>query len=174
MALTIDAPDTSRFDRNGLLKEVLSQFRISKNGVHGPNHWARVRHHGLEIGRQVGADLLVVELFAFLHDSQRVDEYEDRHHGERAAEYAVSLNQRYFDLTPAGLDDLTHAIRLHSEGDVHHNSTIQSCWDADRLDLGRVGIKPKAKYLSLFAAQRIEDAYKWSRLRDVSPPDSLS
>lgn len=165
----IDIPDTSRFDRNGLLKEILSQFRISKEGVHGPNHWARVLHHGLGIGSQVGANLLVVELFSFLHDSQRIDEYEDRFHGERAAEYAASLNQRYFELSPAGLDDLTHAIRFHSEGDVHHNATIQSCWDADRLDLGRVGIKPSAKYLSMLAAQRIEDAYKWSRQRDFSP-----
>jgi uncharacterized protein len=174
MTLTIDIPDAHKFDRNGLLKEILTQFRISKNGVHGPNHWARVRHHGLEIGSLVGADLLVVELFAFLHDSQRVDEYEDRKHGERAAEYAASLNQRYFDLTPSELDDLTHAIRFHSEGDVHRNATIQSCWDADRLDLGRVGIRPSAKYLSILAAQRIEDAYTWSRRRDNSSSDSLS
>jgi uncharacterized protein len=151
------------WDRQGLLKEVLAQFRISPEGVHGPSHWARVRHHGLAIGRELGADLLVVELFAFLHDSQRLNEFEDDLHGERAAEYAVSLNNIYFELKPKGLDDLTYAIRFHSEGGVHHCSTIQTCWDADRLDLGRVGIKPSARFLSVHAAEKIEHAYRWSR-----------
>jgi uncharacterized protein len=151
------------WDRQGLLKEVLAQFRISPEGVHGPSHWARVRHHGLAIGRELGADLLVVELFAFLHDSQRLNEFEDDLHGERAAEYAVSLNHIYFELKPKGIDDLTYAIRFHSEGGVHHCSTIQTCWDADRLDLGRVGIKPSARFLSVHAAEKIEHAYRWSR-----------
>ena len=150
-------------DRQGLLKEILAQFRISREGVHGPNHWARVRHHGLAIGSEVGANLLVVELFSFLHDSQRLNEYEDNLHGERAAEYAVSLNHIYFELKAKGLDDLTHAIRFHSEGGVHQCSTIQTCWDADRLDLGRVGIKPNARYLSAHASDMIENAYQWSR-----------
>jgi uncharacterized protein len=127
-----------------------------------------VRHHGLAIGRELGADLLVVELFAFLHDSQRLNEFEDNLHGERAAEYAVSLNCIYFDLKPKGLDDLTHAIRFHSQGRVHDCSTIQTCWDADRLDLGRVGIKPSSKYLSFLASARIEDAYEWSLKKDPS------
>jgi uncharacterized protein len=28
-----------------------------------------------------------------------------------------------------------------------NNITVQTCWDADRLDLGRVGIKPDPKRL---------------------------
>lgn len=156
-------PDTSKFDRSGLLNEILSQFRISRHGVHGPNHWARVRHHGLTVGAEVGADLLVVELFAFLHDSQRVDEHEDKLHGDRAAEYAASMNHRYFDLLDTQLDKLVHAIRFHSDGKVHQCSTMQTCWDADRLDLGRVGIKPSSRFLSKIAATKIEGAYRWSR-----------
>lgn len=56
----------SAFDRKGLLHEVLEQFKVNKRGVHGPSHWARVRHHALTVGAVAGADLLVVELFAFL------------------------------------------------------------------------------------------------------------
>lgn len=157
-------PEASNFDRSGLLKEILSQFRISTDGVHGPSHWARVRHHGLAVGTEAGADLLVVELFAFLHDSQRVDEHEDRFHGDRAAEFAASMNHRYYDLQDTQLDKLVNAIRFHSDGDVHQCSTIQTCWDADRLDLGRVGIKPAARYLSPVAAKHIQTAYEWSKL----------
>jgi uncharacterized protein len=153
-----------QYDRKGLLDEVLAQFRISTDGVHGPSHWARVRHHGLAVGAEAGADLLIVELFAFLHDSQRVDEHEDRFHGDRAAEFAASMNHRYYDLQDTQLDKLVNAIRFHSDGDVHQCSTIQTCWDADRLDLGRVGIKPAARYLSPVAAKHIQAAYEWSKL----------
>jgi uncharacterized protein len=154
---------TISFDRKGLLAEVMSQFRISKSGYHGTNHWARVRHHGLTIAKESGADLLVVELFAFLHDSQRINENEDRMHEERAAEYAESLNHRYFDLPDSSLEKLLYSIRFHSSGQVHQCPTIQTCWDADRLDIGRVGIKPNAKYLSPFAAKHIDRAYDWSK-----------
>lgn len=160
----MNSNETLLYDRKGLLDEVLSQFRISKDGVHGPSHWARVRHHGLAVGTEAGADLLVVELFAFLHDSQRVDEHEDRFHGDRAAEFAASMNHRYYDLQDTQLDKLVNAIRFHSDGDVHQCSTIQTCWDADRLDLGRVGIKPAARYLSPVAAKHIQTAYEWSKL----------
>ena len=85
-----DIPSTQDFDRSGLLKQVLDQFKISRDGDHGPGHWARVRLHGLMVGGVRGADLLVVELFAFLHDSQRLNEYSDRLHGARAADFAAS------------------------------------------------------------------------------------
>jgi len=152
----------STFDRKGLLDAVLWQLQINRHGVHGPSHWARVLHHGLAIGAEVGANLLVVELFSFLHDSQRINEYEDHQHGERAAAYAESMNHRYFQLSSTELDMLMSAIRFHSEGSVETCPTIQTCWDADRLDLGRVGIKPSAKYLSVTARNYIESAYEWS------------
>lgn len=155
-------PDPSPFDRAGLLKAVLAQFRINRDGAHGTRHWARVRKHALTVGRETGADLLVVELFAFLHDSQRKNEYVDEGHGHRAAEYARSLKTVYFDLAPIQLDKLCIAMTGHSDGQLHTDATIQTCWDADRLDLGRVGKKPHTKYLSSEAAKYIDDAYEWS------------
>lgn len=151
------------FDQKGLLIEVLGQFKVSRQGVHGPNHWARVRHHALAIGQATGADLLIVELFAFLHDSKRLNEDRDPDHGKRAASFATQLNGQYFKLDGLQMDVLCHAMTHHSEGAVHADPTIQTCWDADRLDLGRVGIKPAARFLSPVAAQHIESAYKWSR-----------
>jgi uncharacterized protein len=150
------------FDRSGLLKAILSQFRIKQHGAHGPSHWARVRKHGLTVGGAVGADLLVVELFAFLHDSQRENEYSDPGHGARAAAYAQSLNGTYFSLASEQMEKLCIAMAGHSEGKIHLDPTIQTCWDADRLDLGRVGTKPRAKYLSAEGAKHIESAYAWS------------
>jgi uncharacterized protein len=50
------------------------------------------------------------------------------------------------------------------EGDV----TVLTCWDADRLDLGRVGIRPDPTYLCT-AAARDTDMLTWSYRRSVSP-----
>ena len=88
----------NEFNRKALLQQVLDQFKLNRDGYHGPSHWARVRVHALEIGQTRGADLLVVELFAFLHDSQRHSEGTDSQHGLRAAEYAASLNHTHFSL----------------------------------------------------------------------------
>lgn len=143
------------YDKKGLLDEIQLQFRIDWHGIHGANHWARVLNHGIAIGEVVNADSLVVELFAFLHDSQRHNEHIDVLHGARAADYAASLNKVYFDLSANQLDVLCHGIRFHSDGLIHTNATIQTCWDADRLDLGRVGITPSAKYLSAHALARL-------------------
>jgi len=60
------------------------------------------------------------------------------------------------------MDLLTTAMEGHSEGELHLNPTIQTCWDADRLDLGRVGIKPSEEFLSATASNYIEMAYEWS------------
>ena len=155
-------PGSTDFDRTGLLNVILAQLRIKRQGSHGPSHWARVRKHGLTVGGSVGADLLVVELFAFLHDSQRENEFSDPCHGARAAAYVQSLNGSYFSLAPEQLEKLCIAVTGHSDGKIHQDPTIQTCWDADRLDLGRVGTKPSAKYLSAEGAKHIETAYAWS------------
>jgi uncharacterized protein len=153
---------STQLNRKELLKTILNQFRISKQGVHGPAHWARVRYHALMIGKNCGADLSVVELFAFLHDSQRINEFTDPEHGARAAEFARSLNGAFFSLDTNQLELLCTAISGHSGGEIHADPTIQTCWDADRLDLGRVGIKPDPEFLSLLAVEHIESAYQWS------------
>jgi len=62
-------------------------------GIHGAPHWGRARWNGLEMARVNGAREDVVELFAFLHDRQRLHDGTDREHGARAAEYALELNR---------------------------------------------------------------------------------
>lgn len=150
------------YDRVGLMTAIKLQFRVDWRGIHGPSHWARVRYHALRLSSARQGDLLVAELFSYLHDSQRQNEWTDRGHGTRAAEYAISLNGSYFDLLPSQLDLLATAIRFHSDAELHVDATIQSCWDADRLDLGRVGKRPHQKYLSDFARPLIDEAYEWS------------
>ena len=151
------------YNRNALIEHVRSQFEIDWHGLHGTNHWARVLHHGKCIGLKRDADLLVVELFAFLHDSCRLDDGRDPLHGERGAEFAYCVNGQFFHLNGEQLDNLCSAIRHHSSGDISTNPTIQTCWDSDRLDLGRVGIFPSPEFISDVASEMIDYAYELSR-----------
>ena len=54
------------------------------------------------------------------------------------------------------------ALSLNALADV----TVQTCWDADRLDLGRVGTTPKAEYLCTDAGKD-PDMIEWAHGRAV-------
>ena len=157
---------TSSYVSPVLLKQIRTQFRLDWHGIHGAPHWARVRKHGLYLASQMGADARVVELFAFLHDSQREDEYTDPGHGDRAADYASWLRKRgVFDLESPAMALLERACRGHSNGAILEDVTVQVCWDSDRLDLGRVGTRPDPRYLCTEAAKDpvyLAEAFHWS------------
>ncbi len=159
MAVSFVPPD--------LIKQIRSQFRLDWHGVHGAPHWARVHRHGVYLAPRMGADIRVVELFAFLHDSQRENDYTDPGHGERAADYAQWLRQRrMFELEASAMELLQRACRGHSNGGTVEDVTVQVCWDADRLDLGRVGKRPDSRYLCTHAAQDpayLAKALQWSQ-----------
>jgi uncharacterized protein len=149
-----------------LLRAIRQQFALDWHGIHGIVHWERVRENGLRLARENGANATVVELFAFLHDSRRLDEWEDEGHGARAAEFLQTLHGRFFHLTDGELELLAHACRHHSEGFIDGDVTVRTCWDADRLDLGRVGIRPNPLYLCT-ATGRDPDILGWAYRRSV-------
>ena len=139
-----------------ILHAVLEDYALPWGGDHGVAHWARVLENGLRLAEETGADLEVVRLFAVLHDSRRVNEATDPEHGPRAAEFALSLRGRLFDLPDHEFRLLHRACAGHTHERTHPDVTIQTCWDADRLDLGRVGITPHPSRLCTEAARRPE------------------
>lgn len=136
-----------------LIEVVKAEFALDWRGIHGAGHWARVRYNGLLLARSTGADRDVVELFAFLHDARREHDGGDSGHGARAAALARELNGSVFSLDRAALRLLEWACRDHSIGETEAHPTVQTCWDADRLDLGRVGKRPNPAYLCTDAAK---------------------
>lgn len=140
-------------NRHNLLQHLRQQFQIDWTGHHGIAHWARVRANGLMLADLTGANRHVVELFAFFHDSCRVNEHVDDGHGARGAALASRLKGRFFNATDEEMDLLHFACVHHTDGMSQGDATVLTCWDADRLDLGRVGITPRAKYLGTEAAR---------------------
>ncbi len=141
------------FEDKELMRVVRSQFALEWKGIHGAPHWVRVRDNGLRLAEATGARHDVVELFALLHDSKRLNEGHDPLHGARAASFAQTLAGTAFELDPHDLDLLMAACRGHSDGLTAGDVTVLTCWDADRLDIGRIGIKPDPARLCTEAAR---------------------
>ena len=127
---------------------VIGQFPLGPHSDHGPEHWRRVEQNGLLLAKESGADITVVRLFALFHDSRRENEFTDPDHGRRGAAYARELRGTYFQITDEQFDLLEFACTWHTETTYNADPTIGTCWDADRLDLGRVGIIPEPRYMN--------------------------
>ncbi|NPU96328.1 MAG: hypothetical protein HPY51_03825 [Candidatus Omnitrophica bacterium] len=120
----------------------------------------------MRLAAQTGARPRVVELFAWLHDSRRLNDGEDPGHGPRAARFARSLAGTAFELDAPDLELLVEACRCHSQGLMEGDITLLTCWDADRLDLGRVGIRPRPDLLCTKAA-RDPETREWAFRRSL-------
>lgn len=127
-------------DINQVKQWAVSRWTLGK--THGVSHWERVERNGMALATPE-CDITVIRLFAYLHDSCRVNDVYDEQHGPRAAELMVGLrNTLLKDLTDQQFETLQQACRLHTVAHSTGNPTVDACFDADRLDLGRVGVTP--------------------------------
>ena len=136
-----------------LLEAIRAEYALSWDGLHGISHWTRVRENGLRLAERTGAQIAVVECFAYLHDSKRINDGHDPGHGRRGAALARSFQGTLLDLTDEQIELLAYACSYHTDGLIEADVTVQTCWDADRLDLGRVGKRPLAAKLCTPAAR---------------------
>ncbi|HBP16794.1 MAG TPA: hypothetical protein DEA08_03235 [Planctomycetes bacterium] len=153
----MDAFDLQLHIDPGLVHRILDQFALSPSGAHGATHWARVLANGTRLAAQTGARVEVVQLFALFHDARRINEGADPEHGQRGADLAREKLGAWFELSAADMDRLYDACAYHSDGRTDHpDVTVQTCWDADRLDLPRVGVSVDKRYLCTLAAKQRE------------------
>jgi uncharacterized protein len=160
-------------DTASIVAEVLKGYPLPVRGTHGVVHWARVLENGLRLAELTGANPAVVTLFALFHDSRRTNEGHDPGHGHRGAKLAHALRGTFVHLEDAAFEQLFDACRYHTERDFSRDVTIQACWDADRLDLGRGWIVPDPKRLGSEAARSL---IPWAheRARAGVEPDILA
>jgi uncharacterized protein len=141
-------------DAASLVAAVLERSTGKDSSLHGEEHWRRVAAAGLALLPETpAADPAVVFLFAIFHDSMRFNDGHDPRHGPRGAALAGELRGGAFDLDDAKMHLLGFACEEHTEGGVGRDPTVGVCWDADRLNLWRVGIRPDPRLLSTGAAR---------------------
>jgi uncharacterized protein len=150
-------------DLEALVQEVLRRDSHIGSLFHGPKHWKCVAWAGLHLAPDTpGCDAEVLFLFSLFHDSQRQNDSWDPEHGQRAGLLASYMHGEHFQLEPERLDRLKQACDLHADGRLSDDPTLAVCWDADRLNLWRVGMTPEPKYLSTPAA-RAPERIEWAR-----------
>jgi uncharacterized protein len=155
--------------RRELVRKLMAHARFPSQ-IHGPAHWSRVRRFGALLAeREALPDVArtCIEIFAWVHDLARENDDGGNQH---AIDGAVAIDQivpAVFDeVLPDQMETLRSAIRYHSDGMTAQQAfeagllpgvawqrellvaTIGCCWDADRLDLPRVGIVPDARFMS--------------------------
>lgn len=150
-----------------LIPRVILDSTVNLSSIHGPTHWARVERNGLYLAPSVGANERVVALFAYLHDCRRRNDGIDPGHGPRAGRYAMSIRKTLSVMTDSEVRILVEACDGHTRRRKTNDPTIAVCWDADRLDLPRVGIRPRPYFFNTPLAIEMVNQ------RDLSPLDSL-
>jgi len=134
--------------------------------IHGVEHWDRVARFGLLL-YQEGADLDVILAFAYLHDSERMNNGHDINHGKRASRLIDTIRHtQLLNMTDERITMLKIACELHTIAHRTGDLTIDICFDADRMDLPRVGILPLPERMAttrgaeLVANPYYEDFYR--------------
>ena len=144
-----------------LHESVVAGSRLRDSHDHGERRWRAVAYAGLQLLPETPtADPEIVLLFALFHDARRENEFHDPEHGFRGAELARSLGFTS--------ETLYVACRDHTDSGPVGDPTIGVCFDADSLNLWRVGIEPGTRYLSTaLAPGLITAARQW---HESAPP----
>ena len=128
----------------------LPAARLPRRGPLGPGAGERAQAGA----RQPGRTPSVIQLFALFHDSRREnDGHRPRPRPPRRCTSRPSFAAGCSSSPDAEFALLYRACEWHTEGRTDPDVTVRTCWDADRLDLGRVGIVPSPKYLCTTAAK---------------------
>jgi uncharacterized protein len=148
------------FKNHELLEDIMSQFLIDINGDHGLQHWERVFQNTQLLSNYYGIESDVFELFAMLHDSKRENEFSDIGHGSRAAIFAKELiSTKKINISKEDQRRLLYACSNHTisnqNAKLYSDLVVQICFDADRLDIGRVGITPQEDYFQTEYAKKL-------------------
>lgn len=142
------------FDFDRMYGVAQSTFLLPSPTDHGIDHWKRVERNFLHIADAMGFGELeraAGRLFAIFHDCRRVSEFRDPRHGESA--WAFLRRQEFMGFVRRKLGERLYvrlgiAIAEHNHGKISETPFVGACWDADRMDLPRVGIIPNLSLMS--------------------------
>ena len=165
-AISLLSNDDISFDYKELRRYCLNRWPKDLGATHGIEHWDRVARFG-RVLYEVGVDMNVVTAFAYLHDSERKDNCEDINHGKRASKLIDTIRTSLLsELNDKQITKLKQACELHTIKHRTGDITIDACFDADRMDLLRIGIKPSPNKMAtlhgadLVANPKYEEYYQ--------------
>lgn len=152
------------------LDSLVHKAKIDFNGVHGFAHWRAVYRNGLTLMPSI--DKYVLFYFSVFHDFFRENDMADTAHGKNALyaipsiEPTIRMSSKDRGKVKSQIEILSFALEHHDDtpedyaaikNPLKDSQTVQILLDADRLDLGRVGIVPLSEYLLSEQARKYND-----------------
>ena len=138
-----------------IINKIQKDTTVKWRTVHGIDHWERVAEYGCIIARHEKLNERILVLFGYFHDCKRHSDGRDPDHGPRAAEYVATFSAEELGLSEVDHQRLIIACRHHTYECETKDITIKACWDADRLDIGRIGFRTDPKKLFTRTAKSI-------------------
>lgn len=136
-----------------LEKEIVSIVRdyalknSEKDDIHGFPHIKRVYNLCLQLGKELGANLFILEIAVFLHDIGRIHKDKsnnEKNHAKISADMTLDfLKSKDFNIHQNDIDNIIHCIRTHSFSNNVIPRTLEAkiLSDVDKIDaLGAVGL----------------------------------
>ena len=149
-----------------LREYAIKHSKLGDYSVHGVSHWDRVARNA-DVLITSDVDELVVKAFAYIHDVERVNDSDDLQHGPRAAMLVDEIRSSELSfLNDQEIEQLKEACRLHTLRHRTEDATVNACFDADRLDLGRVGITPNPDKMATIQGRILAE-----RIMEVNPKE---
>lgn len=165
--------DTETIYTPELGRAILDRYWLTLRGIHGLAHWARVYQNAILLRGDKDVDDTYLELFALLHDIGREHDGIDQSHGLKAASW-MQLN---LDGIVEGqhADTVSVAVYYHTlarpgeklDIDKPVRDVAEICWDADRLDIGRTGVRPHEKYFHTKSGISVLSKGEFDEFKDV-------
>lgn len=138
-----------------VLKKIIEEFYLKDSFIHGAAHWSRVYHYGHILSELNDFDKENIAFFSIFHDSKRFNDDYDPEHGLRGAEFFKKLS-KIIDITNEQKEIIYEACKKHNYQQEADSLEVGLCFDADRLDLWRVGINPNDDYLHIKQSKSFE------------------
>jgi uncharacterized protein len=132
-----------------------ARLPLGESPVHGYEHARRVGLFAEILAWQYGADMFAAVVAAYCHDCARENDGPDPGHGARSWQRCAGVLRDLFPGLP--MKALRLAIEDHSLGSTTQAPLIASLWDADRIDLMRLGYELDPLRFSRPEALRLAD-----------------
>lgn len=140
---------------NKIIQKILADTTVHWGSIHGIGHWKRVAGYGCFLSKHEKVEERILVLFGYFHDCKRHSHGSDPEHGSRAAEYLLTYSPEELGLSEQEQHRLAVACKYHTCELDTTDLSIKACWDCDRLDIGRLGIKTDPNRLFTKTAKRI-------------------
>ncbi len=121
--------------------------------LHGISHLRRVAILSGRLANAVGEDVESAVVMGFLHDCARRNDKNDIDHARDSEVLARGLIERFY--SHLDVDRICEAIAGHADGEVTSDPFTGCLWDADRMELKRIGRTIDLDLLSTKVAKRL-------------------